>query len=100
MSDRKPWSSQGPRKRPPEWFKTKAQAEKRLPKYCAVCGDPRALELDHIIPVAEGGEHTLHNVQWLCPPHHEEKSEQEKLRGNKRRAARRKLPVQKHPGLI
>lgn len=99
MSDRKPWSSQGPRNRPPSWFKVKAQANKRLPKRCAVCSDTENLQLDHITPVAEGGQDVLANVEWLCPAHHEIKSEQEKLRGIARRAARRRLPVKKHPGL-
>lgn len=100
MSGRKAWSSQGARNRPPSWFKVKAQAEKYLPKSCAVCGDPEDVQLDHITPVAEGGLDVLDNMQWLCPPHHDVKSEAEKLRGNKRRAARRRLPVKPHPGLI
>lgn len=100
MTDRKAWSSQGARSRPPSWFKVKAQAKKYLPRRCAVCGATEGLELNHIIPTAEGGQDVLDNVEWLCEPHHAIETEQQKLRGIKRRAARRRLPVKPHPGLI
>ena len=33
---------------------------------CAYCGSREALELDHKLPLIQGGRHNLHNVQWLC----------------------------------
>ncbi|QNL30547.1 HNH endonuclease [Gordonia phage SpeedDemon] len=39
---------------------------------CQYAGDP--LELDHIWPVALGGEHSLRNCQRLCVTHHRMKS--------------------------
>src|SRR5688500_12631583 len=38
---------------------------------CSQCGvEVEHLELDHIIPFFENGEHHLSNLQWLCSPCH------------------------------
>lgn len=33
---------------------------------CGVSGDQSKLEIDHVIPLAQGGEHTASNIQPLC----------------------------------
>ena len=40
---------------------------------CAVCGDPVA-EVDHIIPRSCFGSDGIGNYQYLCEPHHKEKT--------------------------
>ena len=35
---------------------------------CAYCGRGQALHLDHKHPLALGGPHAMHNLQWLCRP--------------------------------
>lgn len=38
---------------------------------CSVCGwDESTCDVDHIIPVSEGGENTIANGMVLCPNHH------------------------------
>jgi 5-methylcytosine-specific restriction endonuclease McrA len=37
---------------------------------CAVCDERHGLEIDHIIPVAEGGPTTKDNLTRLCRWHH------------------------------
>lgn len=48
---------------------------------CATCGQqvPR-LSLDHVTPISEGGLHDLSNIQWLCRPCHQVKSNAERRR--------------------
>lgn len=44
-----------------------------------------ATDVDHIIPLAEGGSrYDWHNLQSLCHPHHVNKTTQDALRGKKR----------------
>ncbi|WP_176489764.1 HNH endonuclease [Mobilicoccus massiliensis] len=38
---------------------------------CALCSEPftdapKSVHLDHIIPIARNGSHSIGNVQWLC----------------------------------
>lgn len=48
---------------------------------CAVPGCPDlADQLDHIVPVSEGGTDERSNVQALCLDHHTEKTQQEAAR--------------------
>lgn len=43
------------------------QANRRPSGSCQKCSEwSECLHLDHIIPVGEGGENTLANLQWLC----------------------------------
>lgn len=49
---------------------------------CQECG--RATEIgnvDHKVPLAEGGDDSDQNVRWVCLDCHAEKSKHEKLRG-------------------
>jgi len=57
--------------------------------YCrAVWTERHAWELDHIVPLADGGTHELANMQTLCRPCHRTKTAREATR----RAQRRQWP--------
>lgn len=58
---------------------------KRHP-HCEHPGCPRAMhQVDHIIPLAEGGDrYAWSNYQSLCKPHHDQKTTQDALRGKTR----------------
>ncbi|MFF1531457.1 HNH endonuclease [Cellulomonas sp. NPDC058312] len=58
------------------------------------------LHADHGIPVHRGGTHDLANLVTLCVPCHDEKTRAENSTLAKQRAARRRLPERKHPGLL
>lgn len=79
--------------------KVKRQAQRALPRMCSVCGrSDVALLLDHIVPIAEGGSHALANAQWMCRPHHDQKTATERARGQARRDTKR--PAETHPILL
>ncbi|MDX2639920.1 HNH endonuclease [Streptomyces stelliscabiei] len=77
------------------WRSLKARVDRRDNGHCYCCGGPAAegetLELDHIVPVAEGGARTaLENLGLIhAEPCHAEKSKREAQRGSQRRRARR-----------
>lgn len=97
------WTNGPSRTSTTSWARTRAQAERELPREC---GDnhrgPCAgnLELDHRTPHAEGGADTLDNLQWLCKRHHAMKSQREAARGKARRTSRGHFDAETHPGLI
>lgn len=100
------WRNGATRTTAAEWKRLHRLAKHRLPYWCAQCGtEPTGrdgLELDHIVPVAEGGTDGLGNLQWLCPSCHAEKSRRETAQGISRRVARRRLYdrfATRHPGL-
>ncbi|MGW1673279.1 HNH endonuclease [Streptomyces sp. NPDC002324] len=45
---------------------------------CVHCGEREALEVDHIVPIAQGGTWTLDNAQTLCRTCHREKTAQDR----------------------
>lgn len=49
---------------------------------------PEAWQADHIVPLVDGGEHTMANLQTLCHTHHKEKTSREATS----RAAARQVP--------
>jgi 5-methylcytosine-specific restriction protein A len=53
---------------------------------CEWPGCPRLVyNVDHIIPLAEGGDrYSPHNMQSLCKPHHDTKTVQDAARGKTR----------------
>jgi 5-methylcytosine-specific restriction enzyme A len=89
---------------PPDWAKRKAATMRRAGNQCQAidngtrCPLP-ATDVDHIVPLAEGGTHALSNLAALCHPHHAIKSETERLRGIARQPRERR-PAERHPGLI
>ena len=69
-------------------------ATRQLPMYCTTCHATQRLELDHIVPLSQGGTDTLDNAQWLCHRCHARKT------GRESAAGRRYLrPPERHPGI-
>ena len=81
----------------------RAQVMRRDNRTCQRCGNP-ATDVDHKRNRAEGGTDDLDNLEAICPSCHDMKTAAERVRGQRRsaawRARRRKLPEQRHPGLI
>jgi 5-methylcytosine-specific restriction protein A len=80
------------------WRTLKAKVTRRDNGHCYMCGAPPpddpetpGHELDHIVPVAEGGaREDLDNLGLACVTCHTEKSAEEAARGSARRRAQRK----------
>jgi len=71
------------------------QCEKRLPSG-ARC--PRkGTDVDHRIP---GDDHSLNNLQLLCPTHHERKTVAEAAEGRRAFKRSKYRPSEDHPGTI
>lgn len=60
--------SSGERGYDSKWQAIRAKYLKEHP-YCVVCGQP-ATEVDHIIPLRQGGTHDWDNLRAMCKPHH------------------------------
>ncbi len=96
-----PWTPGLSRTSTDMWRWLKRDVIHRDGSRCAQCGaTDQPLALDHRIPHAEGGTDALANLQLLCPPCHDAKTQAEANRGKARRAARRRLPPTPHPGLL
>lgn len=70
--------------------------------WCQTCGLARSTEVDHVIPLAEGGPNTEANAQALCSPCHLVKTKAERRRGQQRyqeRRPRMSRQPESHPGL-
>jgi predicted RNA-binding Zn-ribbon protein involved in translation (DUF1610 family) len=80
---------------------------------CHLCGHEDAYQVDHVVPWAEWTHPTLsvHDESNLAPAHgapcptcgrscHGAKSKAAAARGSTRRAARRRRPAERHPGLL
>jgi len=92
------WTRGNSRTSTPQWKRLRRTAIRVFGNECARCGADGAdvrLELDHIIPVAEGGTDTLDNAQLLCGPCHQPKTQAEAACGRARRSPLRKPPI--HP---
>jgi 5-methylcytosine-specific restriction protein A len=98
VTERAAWEHSTRRRRlPPDWPKRREQTKKRAGGQCehmqhgVRCVLP-GNECDHIVA---GDNHSLENLQWLCAPHHREKTQREA------RAAQvsEKRPRERHPGL-
>ena len=69
---------------------------------CQTCGNLAAeadMEVDHILPLADGGSNELDNLQLLCSSCHRAKTSRENSRRakSKRIAARRVQPARRKP---
>jgi 5-methylcytosine-specific restriction endonuclease McrA len=55
-------------------------------RICAApgCDVTRRLEIDHVVPLADGGTTTLDNLQWLCGWHHRRKHQGAEVRAGPR----------------
>ena len=86
--------------------KLRNQARRAIPRCCAICGSTQALELDHVVPLAEGGADAVDNAQYLCRPHHSLKTDAERRRGVARAVAqrgslsRKYRDLEPHPGKL
>ncbi|MGW6698844.1 HNH endonuclease [Nocardia sp. NPDC055049] len=60
----------------------------------------KQVHADHIIPLYLDGKTVLENGQTLCVDCHDRKSRAEAADARRRRAARGRIPAEKHPGLI
>ncbi|PJE24742.1 MAG: HNH endonuclease [Mycobacterium sp.] len=96
------WRSGGDsRTSTPAWRRVRRQARTDLEYQCAGCGadgqDVR-LELDHVVPAAEGGADDIDNAQWLCEACHKPKTQAEAKRGQARQPSRpRRRRPRPHP---
>lgn len=64
--------------------KLRAMLNKELAWRCSLCRvtfPPHALEVDHRVPLRQGGRDVAENLQILCIPCHRAKSTQESGRG-------------------
>lgn len=96
------WSdSKNPRSQrlPADWQQRRNRILRRDGHTCVLCDAP-ANQVDHIRP---GDDHSDGNLQSLCFACHARKTKQESAaaRGaaSRARAAARKRPVERHPGL-
>lgn len=48
---------------------------------CVQCGERAGLEVDHVVPIAQGGTWELNNAQTLCNICHQRKTLMERRRG-------------------
>lgn len=87
------WNSGYTRTSTSAWKRLRRQAIRAYGNECAQCGThgtETTLELDHVVPVAEGGTDTLDNAQLICPTCHGPKTQAEAARGRARKSGRRK----------
>lgn len=67
----------------PEYQRNRAAALRRAARRCELleggkrCGSWDRVQVDHVIPVSQGGTHSLDNLRVLCKPHHDAKTAQE-----------------------
>ena len=63
------------------WGATRLKVLDRDSWACVMCGKKGLLEVDHVLPIEDGGElYTLTNLQCLCRSHHIEKTKLENQR--------------------
>jgi len=67
---------------------------------CHVCGKPGAGQVDHVIPLAQGGADDIANLRPIhAEPCHREKTQREAKQARQRVSRRRPTP-ERHPGLV
>jgi 5-methylcytosine-specific restriction protein A len=64
-----------------EWRELRRQIRERDRNKCWACGiDAPAGQLDHLVPVCDGGTDHTSNLAWICVPCHRSKSASEGAR--------------------
>lgn len=69
---------------PPNWNQIRKDILQRDRNVCYKCYLPTAQEVDHIIPLKEGGSNNYHNLASICIPCHRKKTSQEGHKAKKR----------------
>ncbi len=92
---RKPWEPSGAdrrvRGRAGVSLRAQVRAEEPCSRICLAAGlMVRTEEIDHIVPLSEGGPGARSNLQGLCGPCHEAKSKSERAASATARAEARK----------
>ena len=63
-----------------KWARVRERVKERDGWACKQCGSMRATDVDHIKPIADGGElYALSNLQTLCRVCHREKTRSENI---------------------
>ena len=52
----------------------KTRFKKNNPRICKECKSKKDLEIDHVIPLTDGGSNKQENLQWLCKICHNKKN--------------------------
>lgn len=99
-----PWETSNRRQElPPNWYSgIRPRILERDGHRCqwrrtrGICGSP-ANQVDHI---GDRHDHSDDNLQALCAWHHRKKTEQESADARRKIAAKGRLPVERHPGLL
>ena len=81
-----------------EWKRIRNIILKRDEHICQRCGD-NGNEVNHIIPVTEGGTDDLENLETLCASCHQPETVAQTTRAVRRHAAWGRHPGERHPGL-
>ena len=81
-----------------EWKRIRNIVLKRDECTCQRCGDT-GNEVNHIIPVTEGGTDALENLETLCGPCRQTETVAQTTRAVRRHAAWGRHPGERHPGL-
>lgn len=70
-----------------EWKRARAAALARAGRRCQKCSSTQEIQVDHVIPVSQGGSHAASNLQVLCGNCHRHKTATEGsgYRGNRTR---------------
>lgn len=95
------WGQGNPRTSTHGWRRLRQTVIQRDGNRCSQCGADghhHRLDLDHIVPVSQGGTDTLANVRLLCRPCHTPKTQAEARAGQAAKRARLQLPTELHPG--
>lgn len=60
---------------------------------CAICKRvlPASFQIDHVVPLSEGGEDHADNMQSLCPNCHADKTQREAIERGRRGRRRQKF---------
>lgn len=96
------WSAKRRNENTPEVQRLKRAALKRCHYQCEMHGRHctlKATEVDHIIPLFEGGQDVMSNVRGVCHECHDAKSRAERTRALKATYKKLYRPHPVHPGL-